>query len=110
MCVCARPCTAGRLFLLVVISISSLQFLYDVISLYMYVRTSFSGPRRCVCMCVSLILIRRARPGTGVRVYVWVCVNAPVWPGIFLCAPEESTELLARSFAYVCMLKKETTA
>ena len=38
---------------------------------------SFSAVR----VCVPLIIIRRARPGTGSRVYVWVCVYAPTWPG-----------------------------
>ena len=33
-------------------SISSLQYQIDVISLAMYVRSSFSGPRKCVCVCV----------------------------------------------------------
>ena len=46
--------------------------------IYTYVRTSFSGLRRCVC--VSLILIRRARSGSC-SVFVWVCVNAPTKPG-----------------------------
>ena len=36
-----------------------------------------------VCVCVSWILIRHAWPGIGVRVSVWVCVNAPTWPGTF---------------------------
>ena len=43
-------CAVGRFFLLFVSCLSSLQFRYDAISLYMYVRTSFSGSRRCVCV------------------------------------------------------------
>ena len=61
--------TAGTYFSCV------LRFHHDVFSVYTYVRTSFSGLRRCVC--VSLILIRRARSGISSRMFVWVCVNAP---------------------------------
>ena len=57
---------AGRFSL---IFVSSLQFLHDTISLYTYVRTSFSGP--CRCVCVPLILLR-ARRGIVRRVYVGV--------------------------------------
>ena len=32
-------------------------------------------------MGVSLILLRRARPGIALRMFGWVCVYAPTWPG-----------------------------
>ena len=31
---------------------------------------------------VSLILLRRVRPGIALRMFWWVCVYAPMWPGI----------------------------
>ena len=33
-------------------------------------------------MGVSLIFLRRARPGIDLRIFGWVCVYAPTWPGI----------------------------
>ena len=33
-------------------------------------------------MGVSLISLRRARPGIDLRIFGWVCVYAPRWPGI----------------------------
>ena len=33
-------------------------------------------------MGVSLVFLRRARPGIDLRMFGWVCVYAPTWPGI----------------------------
>ena len=48
--------------------------------MYTYVRTSFSGPRRLVW--VFRLPSFDARGPVQLRMFEWVCVYAPTWPGI----------------------------
>ena len=66
-CVCVCVCVAWHyswhlIFLIFAVSFFFLHFPADAISSYINVRTSFSGPRRCVCSIVSWGLTTAGTP------------------------------------------------